>query len=98
MKPFVLVLVVVLIGLQYKLWIDDDGIIRLIHLNDRIEDQQARNQHMYERNELLAAEVEDLKSGYDAIEERARMELGMIRHGETFFQFIEKSDSKQSDE
>ena len=98
MKLFVLFLVVVLIGLQYKLWVDEDGVRRLVHLNDRIEDQQAKNQQMYERNEVLAAEVEDLKSGYDAIEERARMELGMIRKGETFFQVIEKSDTEESDE
>ena len=98
MKLFVLFLVVVLISLQYKLWIDEDGVRRLIYLNDRIEYQQAKNQQMYERNEVLAAEVEDLKSGYDAIEERARMELGMIRKGETFFQIIEKSPAEETDE
>ena len=98
MKLFVLFLVVVLIGLQYKLWIDDDGVRKLVHLNNRIEDQHAKNQQMYERNEVLAAEVEDLKSGYDAIEERARMELGMIREGETFFQVIEKPGDQENKE
>ena len=98
MKLFVLFLIVVLIGLQYKLWIDDDGVRKLVHLNTRIDNQQIINQQMYERNEVLAAEVEDLKSGYDAIEERARMELGMIREGETFFQVIEKQGNEKTDE
>ena len=75
--------------LQYQLWIDRDGVRKIIHLSDSINQQKQTNQQLFERNEVLAAEVEDLKSGYDAIEERARMELGMIRNGETFFQVIE---------
>ncbi|MEM7304214.1 MAG: cell division protein FtsB [Pseudomonadota bacterium] len=98
MKLFVLFLIVVLIGLQYKLWVDGDGVRKLVHLNTRIDNQQMVNQQMYQQNEVLAAEVEDLKSGYDAIEERARMELGMIREGETFFQVIEKPPSENTDE
>ena len=98
MRLFVLFLIVVLIGLQYKLWVDEDGVRKLANLNSRIDEQQVVNQQMYERNEVLAAEVEDLKSGHNAIEERARMELGMIREGETFFQVIEEPDSKETDE
>lgn len=97
MKIFVLFLVVVFIGLQYKLWVDDEGIRKYLHFKDRIEDQTAINRQLYERNEVLAAEVEDLKSGYDAIEERARMELGMIRKGETFYQVIEKKQSTETE-
>lgn len=89
MKIFVLFLVSAFIILQYQLWIDRDGTRKVIHLSDSIAQQNEVNQRLYERNEVLAAEVEDLKSGYDAIEERARMELGMIRQGETFFQVIE---------
>ncbi|MCL4167182.1 UNVERIFIED_CONTAM: hypothetical protein GTU68_012863 [Idotea baltica] len=96
MKLFILFLVSVFMILQYQLWIDRDGVRKLVHLSDRIEDQTAKNQQLYERNEVLAAEVEDLKSGFDAIEERARMELGMIREGETFFQVIEKDSSQKS--
>ena len=69
---------------------------KVIHLSDSIAQQNEVNQRLYERNDVLAAEVEDLKSGYDAIEERARMELGMIRQGETFFQVIEKPFYYQS--
>ena len=86
----------VFIFLQYQLWINRDGVRKLVHLSDRIEDQTEKNQQLYERNEVLAAEVEDLKSGFDAIEERARMELGMIREGETFFQVIEKDSSQKN--
>lgn len=89
MKLFVIFLVTVLVILQYQLWIDRQGMRKVIHLSDSIAQQNDINQRLYERNEVLAAEVEDLKSGYDAIEERARMELGMIRQGETFFQVIE---------
>ncbi|MFK8028264.1 MAG: cell division protein FtsB [Gammaproteobacteria bacterium] len=96
MKLFVLFLVTVFLILQYQLWIDRDGVRKLVHLSDRIEEQTEKNQQLYERNEVLAAEVEDLKSGFDAIEERARMELGMIREGETFFQVIEKENSQTS--
>lgn len=90
MKLFILFLATVFIFLQYQLWIDRDGVRKLVHLRERIENQTEKNQQLYERNEVLAAEVKDLKSGFDAIEERARMELGMIREGETFFQVIEK--------
>ena len=96
MKLFVLFLATVFIILQYKLWIDSDGVRKLIHLNASIESQTVKNQQLYERNEVLAVEVEDLKSGFDAIEERARMELGMIREGETFFQVIEKDGAQKN--
>ncbi|MFK7794415.1 MAG: cell division protein FtsB [Gammaproteobacteria bacterium] len=96
MKLFILFLAIVFVVLQYQLWIDKDGVRKLVHLSDRMEDQTEKNQQLYERNEVLAAEVEDLKSGFDAIEERARMELGMIREGETFFQVIEHDDVQQN--
>ena len=96
MKLFVLFLVVLFLILQHQLWVDPQGVRKLMRLNERIADQTAANRQLYERNEVLAAEVEDLKSGFDAIEERARVELGMIREGETFFQVIEK-DSVQTE-
>ena len=97
MKLFILFLVSIFVVLQYQLWIDRDGVRKLVHLSDRIETQAEKNQQLYERNEVLAAEVEDLKSGFDAIEERARMELGMIRDGETFFQVIEQDTAQKKE-
>lgn len=95
MKLFITFLLFIFVFLQYQLWLDRDGVRKLLHLSNRIEHQTAVNRQLYERNEVLAAEVEDLKSGFDAIEERARMELGMIRDGETFFQVIDK-DTRHS--
>ncbi len=97
MRIFVIFLLSAFVFLQYQLWIDKDGIRKVFHLGESIEQQQETNQVLYERNEVLAAEVEDLKSGYDAIEERARMELGMIRQGETFFQVIEQPATPDKD-
>jgi cell division protein FtsB len=91
MKIFVLFLVAVFLLLQYQLWLDQDGVRKVVHLSHSVKEKQEANRALYERNEVLAAEVEDLKTGYDAIEERARMELGMIREGETFIQVIEPS-------
>lgn len=91
MKIFLLFLVAVFLLLQYQLWLDEDGVRKVVHLNNSVKEKQEANRALYERNEVLAAEVEDLKTGYDAIEERARMELGMIREGETFIQVIEPS-------
>ena len=94
MKIFLLFLVSMFVLLQYQLWLDEDGVRKVVHLHDSVEQQQQANRELYERNEVLAAEVEDLKTGYDAIEERARMDLGMIREGETFIQVIEPEDKE----
>ena len=90
MKAFVLLLLLLFLWLQYQLWIDKDGVRKLHDLKQRVEAQKETNQEIYQRNKVLAAEVEDLKSGQDAIEERARKDLGMIREGEVFFQIIDK--------
>jgi cell division protein FtsB len=76
--------------LQYTLWISKDGLRELWRLNLNIEQQKQENRVLIERNQVLGAEVRDLKSGLDALEERARSELGMIKKDETFFQIIEK--------
>lgn len=59
-------------------------------LQQAIEDQKAENKKLSERNEALSAEVKDLKQGYEAIEERARSELGMIKKDETFYQIVDE--------
>lgn len=96
MKIFLSFLAAAFVFLQYQLWIDEDGMRKVLHFKQRVEVQEEANQQLFERNEVLAAEVEDLKSGYAAIEERARMELGMIREGETFIQVIDHSDQPES--
>ncbi|CAB1275699.1 cell division protein FtsB [Candidatus Nitrosacidococcus tergens] len=85
-----LILLGLLISLQYSIWIKPNGLKELQRLNRIIAQQQEENQGLLERNQFLNAEVQDLKNGLEAIEERARSELGMIKKNETFFQVIEK--------
>jgi cell division protein FtsB len=92
MRNFAIVLVVLLIGLQFKLWRGDGGILEVLSLKDRIEHQKKKNVDLAERNEALGAEVKDLQVGLSAIEERARVELGMIRKDETFYQVVDPDD------
>ncbi|HSP00164.1 MAG TPA: cell division protein FtsB [Thioalkalivibrio sp.] len=83
-------LVVLLLGLQYKLWIGEGSFAEVWQLSQTLEAQRAENEELRNRNNALDAEVTDLKTGLDAIEERARRELGMIRRDETFFQVVER--------
>ncbi len=85
-----ILLTVILLLLQYRLWFSHDGLPSVLHLHRSVVLQEQDNAVLEERNQVLAAEVKDLKSGLDAIEERARSELGMIKQDETFFQIIEK--------
>ena len=81
-------LVAVIVLLQYRLWLSADGVSELSRLDQAVERQKGENAELEERNEQLMAEVADLKSGMDAIEERARSELGMIGRNETFYQVV----------
>ncbi len=91
-------LIVLLIGLQAKLWFGQGGRPEVQHLQERVATQRRENAELRKRNEALAAEVEDLKSGTEAIEERARSELGMIKPGEVFYQVVEpEAPAKESE-
>lgn len=89
MKLLAAILAILLLLLQYKLWFGDGGLLKVQQLDRAIEAQQTENATLGERNAALTAEVQDLKQGREAIEERARTELGMIRKGETFHQVVE---------
>lgn len=86
MKVLAGVLLFLLLLLQGQLWFGQGSLPDLWRLKRAVEAQQDENRQLEERNAALAAEVADLKSGLEAIEERARSELGMIRDGETFYQ------------
>lgn len=86
MKVLAGVLLFLLLLLQGQLWFGLGSLPDLWRLRRAVEAQQDENHQLEERNAALAAEVADLKSGLEAIEERARSELGMIRDGETFYQ------------
>lgn len=84
-----LILLILLIALEVKLWAGEGGMRDVWRLEQRLAEQKLENQKLKLRNEALAAEVQDLKSGKDAIEERARSELGLIKPGEVFYQIVE---------
>ena len=85
-----LAFVVLLIGLlQYRLWYGDGGIKEIEAYQQQMDDLSKQVAEKSARNKALYAEVEDVRKGQEAIEERARYELGMIRDGETFFQVLE---------
>jgi len=90
MKIIPVILVVLLVLLQIKLWGGDGGIVDTLQLQQVVEHQVQENNSLTERNRALEAEVNDLKQGVDAIEERARSELGLIKPGETFFQTVDE--------
>jgi cell division protein FtsB len=90
-KILAYILIGILIGLQYPLWFGDGGVLALLKLRHEISLQKNENTQLKERNQALEAEVRDLKEGYEALEERARAELGMVRRGETFYQIIEEA-------
>ncbi|MDH5302174.1 MAG: cell division protein FtsB [Gammaproteobacteria bacterium] len=90
MKILIAVFVVLLLMLQASLWLGGGSVPSLWQLNQAVEQQSQENEVLAERNRALAAEVDDLKEGKAAIEERARAELGMIHQGETFYQVIEE--------
>jgi cell division protein FtsB len=74
--------------LQYQLWLGDDGLRTLHLLEAEVEAQHAHNEQLERRNRLVEIEVLDLKNGLEAVEERARSELGMIEKGETFYLLV----------
>ncbi len=74
--------------LQYQLWLGDDGVRSLKLLELELQEQRAGNEQLQQRNKLVEIEVLDLKNGLEAVEERARSELGMIEKGETFYLLV----------
>ena len=76
--------------IQYPLWLGKGGWLRAWHVENDLSNQKAGNGQLEVRNAGLAAEVRDLKQGTEAIEERARYELGMVRQDEVFFQVVEE--------
>jgi len=83
------VLVVIVLMLQARLWFGEGSITDIWQLQDQIDEQQFENDRLEDRNQVLEAEVLDLKGGLESIEERARSELGMIKEGETFYLLVE---------
>lgn len=98
MKKIIALLFVLLFMLQYKVWLGDGGIPEILQLENEIDVVQLQVDKLKERNQALDAEVQDLKKGMDAIEERARSELGMIGKDEVYYQVISSDSDKSKDQ
>ncbi|MBV5310564.1 cell division protein FtsB [Chromatium okenii] len=90
MRRLIAVLIILVVVLQYRLWIGQGSLAELHSLKQEIALQEAEVTRLLTRNQELQAEVVDLSEGEEAVEERARTELGMIKAGEIFIQVIEK--------
>ena len=95
MKLILLTLFVLLVLLQYKIWLGEGGIPEILKLEKEAEQAQLSVDQLVERNRALEAEVQDLKTGLEAIEGRARSELGMIGEDETYYQVINRDTQHQ---
>ena len=89
MKVLVAILVMMLGWSQYLLWISPEGLPKVSRLRTQLQQQTQANQQLQHRNDEILADIRDLRSGNQAIEERARHDLGMVKRGETFYQVVE---------
>ena len=89
MKIVIAVLLLLLVALQFRLWLGGGGMSEVRRLEAALEVQREENARLEARNNRLAAEVHDLKEGLEAVEERARTELGMIGKDETYYQLVD---------
>ena len=90
MKPVIAILLTLLVTLQSQLWLGDRGMPGVRRLEATVASQLEDNARLDARNRRLAAEVHDLKEGLEAVEERARSDLGMIGRDETYYQLVER--------
>jgi cell division protein FtsB len=98
MKILGAILVALIVLIQYPLWLGKGGWLTVWRLESKLDVEKAKSAKLETRNGALAAEVRDLKQGTEAIEERARQELGMLRPDEVFFQFVpEKKSGSEPD-
>jgi cell division protein FtsB len=86
------ILVVILVVLQYRLWIADGSMAEKRRLEQQVVEQTEVNRQLSQRNAVLEREVLELQTGNEAVEERAREQLGLIREGEVFYQVVEKKE------
>lgn len=95
MGKLTLLLLVLLGWLQYSLWLGKNGVHDLVRVQDDVLVQQSSNAKLKARNDQLFAEIDDLNDGQEAIEERSRNELGMIKPGESFYRLVPDQSKRQ---
>ncbi len=88
LKLVIGLLLALFVGLQYRLWVGEGSLAEVAGLKNQLADQQAELDKLKARNALLRDEIAELKRGLEAVEARARGELGMIKEGETFYQVV----------
>lgn len=88
MKWLTLLMLTLIALLQYRLWFGKNSIPDYLDMQREVAAQQAQNAKLTQRNKLLKADIDDLSTGLEAIEERARNELGLIKEGETFYRIL----------
>jgi cell division protein FtsB len=86
---FIAMLIVFFLIIQFDIWVKDDGLNRVKELQEMIDSQSEENQKLRLRNQQLEREIDELKSGTESIEEKARTDLGMIKEGEEFYLIVE---------
>jgi cell division protein FtsB len=94
MRLLIAALIVVFLVLQYRLWFGDGSLSEVVQLSAELEIQKQKLKLLEERNRKLEAQVLDLQNGFDAYEEKARNDLGMIKKGETFYQLVNPQKSE----
>ncbi|WP_426369837.1 cell division protein FtsB [Pseudocolwellia sp. HL-MZ7] len=94
MRVIIIVLIVFLALLQHRLWFGKNSVPDYISLENDVDRQRADNDKLIQRNKVLYADTDDLKSGIEGIEERARNELGMIKDNETFFRIVSQKETQ----
>jgi cell division protein FtsB len=98
MRLLIGILLLLLIGLQYKLWFGDGSLSEVVQLSSELDIQKEKLRLLEEQNKILEAQVLDLQNGLDAFEEKARNDLGMIKQGETFIQVIPSAGTEASEQ
>ncbi|MCB5225531.1 cell division protein FtsB [Alishewanella sp. 16-MA] len=91
MRILIVLLLIVLAALQHRLWFGQLSVTDYLRQQEEIATQQASNQELIKRNRMLLADVDDLRQGLEAIEERARNELGLIAEDEVFFRIVPRT-------
>jgi cell division protein FtsB len=94
MRLLIAALVVLFLVLQYRLWFGDGSLSEVVQLSTELKAQKKKLKQLEERNRKLEAQVLDLQNGFDAYEERARNDLGMIKKGETFYQLVNPKNAE----
>jgi cell division protein FtsB len=96
MRWLALFFLALIVALQYPMWLGKGGWLQVREYDRQLAEQREQNAKLKARNDALDAEVRDLKTGYDAIEERARSELGMMRQDEVFFQLQPRANAPKA--